>query len=283
MSDPQAGTMQRQPRFSINQLTTYRWTFEQDIAEFLAAGIATIGVWRQKLADHGDEAGIRLLLQSEMTVSNLLWAGGFTGSDGRTYAESLQDAIAAVRLAHAMRARCLVVYSGGRNGHTQNHARRLFASALNELLPLAAELDVRLAVEPMHPGCAEEWTFLNSIDDALSLIDAVGSPLVKVAFDTYHMGHDPQVVEKIRRLAGQIAIVHLGDSHGPPEREQNRVRLGTGKVPLQEIVAAIEDTGYAGCYDVELLGEEIESGCYRRLIADSKATFEELLAAAPRP
>jgi sugar phosphate isomerase/epimerase len=274
--------MQRQPRLSINQLTTYRWSFEQDVAEYRNAGISTIGVWRQKLSDHGEEAGIALLRQSGMTVSNLLWAGGFTGSDGRTYAESLQDALAAVRLAHTMQACCLVIYSGGRNGHTQNHARRLFASALNELLPLAAEFDVRLAVEPMHPGCADEWTFLNSIDDALALIDAVGSPLVKVAFDTYHMGHDPKVIEAIPRLAGQIAVVHLGDSHGPPEREQNRVRLGTGRVPLKEIVAAIEDTGYDGCYDVELLGEEIESGCYRRLIADSKETFEELLATVPR-
>jgi sugar phosphate isomerase/epimerase len=274
--------MQRQSRFSINQLTTYRWSFEQDIAEYRAAEISCIGVWRQKLADYGDEAGIRLLLQSGMTVSNLLWAGGFTGSDGRTYSESLQDAVAALQAAHAMQARCLVVYSGGRNGHTQNHARRLFASALTELLPLAAEFDVRLAVEPMHPGCAEEWTFLNSLDETLSLIDAVGSPLVKVAFDTYHMGHDPQVLKKIPQLAGQIAIVHLGDSHGPPEREQNRVRLGAGKVPLKEIVAAIEDTGYAGPYDVELLGEEIESGCYRRLIADSKGAFEALLAPSPR-
>lgn len=272
--------MQRQPRFSMNQLTTYRWSFEQDIAEYQAAGISTVGVWRQKLADHGEEGGIQLLRDCGMAVSNLQWAGGFTGSDGRTQAESLQDAMAAIRLAHAMQAGCLVIYSGGRNGHTQNHARRLFASALSELLPLAAEFDVRLAIEPMHPACSNDWMLIHSADEALALLDAVGSPLVKIAFDTYHMGHDPQVIEKIPRLAGQIAIVHLGDAHGPPEREQNRVPLGRGKVPLKEIIAAIEDTGYTGHYDVELIGEEIEPGGYRELIAASRGTFDNLLVAS---
>ena len=49
-----------------------------------------------------------------------------------------------------------------------NHARRLIQSALTELTPRATELDVWLAVEPMHPGCAAEWTFLTGIDDVLA-------------------------------------------------------------------------------------------------------------------
>ena len=39
----------------------------------------------------------------------------------------------AVRLAAEMKAGCLVVYSGGRAGHTHNHARRLVKEALKEL------------------------------------------------------------------------------------------------------------------------------------------------------
>ena len=212
-------------RLSINEMTTYRWSFEEDVEQFRAAGIPAIGVWRQKLADYGESKAAELLIESGLAVSNLLWAGGFTGSDGHSYAESLKDAADAIRLAAMLRAGCLVVYSGGRNNHTQNHARRLFLGALKELLPLATELEVTLAIEPMHPGCAAEWTFLTSLDEAVSLVDTIGSPRVKLAFDTYHLGHEPRILDEIRQLGGRIAIVHLGDSLKPPEAEQSRQRL----------------------------------------------------------
>jgi sugar phosphate isomerase/epimerase len=96
-------------QLSMNEMTTYRWSFEEDVAQYLDAGIPGIGVWRQKLSDFGEDKGIELLADSGLQVSNLLWAGGFTGSDGRTQRESIDDAEEAVRLAAQMRAGCLIV------------------------------------------------------------------------------------------------------------------------------------------------------------------------------
>src|SRR5215470_16418267 len=107
-------------RLSMNEMTTYRWSFEEDVVNYRAAGIPAIGVWRQKLSDFGEEKGIELLADSGMTVSNLLWAGGFTGSDGHTFRESMDDASEAIRLAGQLKAGCLIVYSGARAGHTHN-------------------------------------------------------------------------------------------------------------------------------------------------------------------
>ncbi|MEX0679107.1 MAG: sugar phosphate isomerase/epimerase family protein [Pirellulales bacterium] len=263
---------------SINEMTTYRWSFEEDVTRYKAAGIEAIGVWRQKLADCGEDKGIKLLDESGLAVSNLLWAGGFTGSDGHSYQESLADAREAIHLAAALAADCLVVYSGGRNGHTQNHARRLFASALDELLPLAEKMDVALAVEPMHAGCADEWTLLTSLDEATSLIHKVGSRHLKLAFDTYHLGYDPGIVDEIAKVAPFIGIVHLGDGRCPPDREQNRYCLGEGNLPLARIVKALRQSGYDGYYDVELIGEAIENCDYQQLLDRSKRAFDELIA-----
>jgi sugar phosphate isomerase/epimerase len=263
---------------SINEMTTYRWSFEEDVLRYKAAGIGAIGVWRQKLADFGEEKGIELVATSGLAVSNLLWAGGFTGSDGHSYQESLADAREAIALAAALAAGCLVVYSGGRNGHTQNHARRLFAGALAELVPLAERSGVTLAIEPMHPGCAEEWTFLTSLDEAMGLVAGIGSPRLKLAFDTYHLGHDPSIVEQIARVAPHIGVVHLGDGREPPDREQNRCPLGEGTLPLREIVGALNRAGYRGYYDVELIGEAVESRDYEALLEGSKRAFAKLMA-----
>ena len=82
---------------SVNEMTTYRWSFEEDVTRYRDAGIEAIGVWRQKLADFGEERGLELLAHSGLKVSNLLWAGGFTGSDGHSYQEGLADAREAAR------------------------------------------------------------------------------------------------------------------------------------------------------------------------------------------
>ena len=263
---------------SMNETTTYRWSFEEDVAQYAAAGIPAIGVWRQKLSDCGQSRGIELLAQKGLKVSHLLWAGGFTGSDGRTFRESVDDAREALRTAAALQAGCLVVYSGARAGHTHNHARRLIQSALVELAPLATELGVTLAVEPMHPGCAADITFLTALDEVLNLLQAVNSPVVKMVFDTYHLGQDPAIIPRVAQLVPQIAIVELGDAREPPTIEQNRCRLGDGCIRLPEIVAALKSGGYDGYYGVELLGEEIDPTQYQGLLQHAKQAFQQLVS-----
>ena len=259
---------------SMNETTTFRWSFEEDVMNYAAAGIPAIGVWRQKLSDFGEEKGIELLAETGLKVSHLLWAGGFTGSDGRSFRASIEDAMDALETAAGLKAQTLVVYSGSRAGHTFNHARRLIHDALKELAPVAIERGVVLGIEPMHPNCAAQFTFLTGIDDTLDLLQSVGSPQVKMVFDTYHLGQDCKVIGRIAELAGKVAIVQLGDSRQPPTEEQNRCRLGDGCVPLREIVNALTASGYDGFYDVELLGEEIETLGYRSLLVHAKEAFD---------
>jgi sugar phosphate isomerase/epimerase len=261
---------------SVNETTTFRWSFEEDVLEYAASGIPAIGVWRRKLSECGEARDIELLRESRLRVSHLLWAGGFTGSDGRSFRLSLDDAADALRTAATLGAESLVVYSGARAGHTLNHARQLFRDALAELAPLANELDVRLAIEPMHPGCAEEFTFLTSIDDVLEVLAVVGYPHLGLVLDTYHLGWSPDLLRRIPQFVNQIALVQLGDGKQVPNGEQNRSLLGEGLIPLQEIVDALTAAGYDRYYDVELLGEEIETSDYHRLLEHAKAAFQKL-------
>ena len=147
-----------------------------------------------------------------------------------------------------------------------------------ELAPLATELGVTLAVEPMHPGCAADITFLTALDEVLNLLQAVNSPVVKMVFDTYHLGQDPAIIPRVAQLVPQIAIVELGDAREPPTIEQNRCRLGDGCIRLPEIVAALKSGGYDGYYGVELLGEEIDPTQYQGLLQHAKQAFQQLVS-----
>ncbi len=269
---------------SMNELTTYRWSFDEDVIRYSAVGIDAIGVWRQKLADFGEEKGNELLRDTQLAVSNLLWAGGFTGSDGRSYQESVDDAAEAIDLAADLGTNCLVVYSGGSNGHTKNHARRLLLGALKELAPMAREREVYLCIEPMHESCASDWTFLTDIDATLDVLDEVNDShardAVRMVFDTYHLAQDAAVLSRLDELAPRTAIVHVGDTKGTILGEQNRCPLGEGSLPLADVLARFTAAGYEGYFDVELMGEEIELADYDQLVRQSKAACDELLQAA---
>jgi sugar phosphate isomerase/epimerase len=264
---------------SMNEITTYRWSLEQDIENYQEAGYSGIGVWRHKLADGDENRGIELLADSGLRVTHLSWAGGFTGSDGRTAAESIDDALEALRLAAAINAGCLVIYPGGRNNHIYRHAGRLLRSALEELLSLAEEVEVPLAIEPMHAACAKDWTFLTDLPSVMALINDFRSPYLKIAYDTFHFPIHGRHRDVLGRLAPHIGIVHLGDRRQSPTCDQERCPLGQGRIPLGDVIGTLQEAGYTGDYDVKLLGSELEAYDYWTILEQSQQTFAELAPA----
>ena len=262
----------------MNELTTFRWTLEEDVRRYVAAGYEGIGVWREKLADYGEEAGVDLIAESGLRVTNLLWAGGFTGSCGRTPEESVQDAIHAIRLAGALGAGCLVIYPGGRNYHIYRQAERLLRGALDQLLEYAADVEVALAIEPMHAAHASDWTFLTDVESTVALVESYRTPFLKLVFDTYHFGHDQAVLANLPELAPHIGVVHLADCDGPHGIDQDRRRLGEGRLPLADIVRGLVDAGYTGDFDVELIGSQLDPSEYENVLTASLDFCERVLA-----
>ncbi len=267
-------------RLAVNQLTTLRWSLEEDLHHFEMLGAEGIGIWRPKLTDLGRHQGIDLVQQSRLAVSSLLWAGGFTGSEGRSHSESIDDGLDAVRLAADLQAGCLVVYSGGRGGHTWKHARRLVISAIRELVDFADELGVTMAFEPTHPICGTDWGFFHTIDDTQRLLDTIERPSLRVVLDTYHLGQEEDLLGKLAAITPQVALVHLGDACRTPGYEQDRCRLGQGIVPLREIVACLQAHGYDGFYEVELLGQQVEQFEYADLIRDAFTAMHDIASVA---
>jgi sugar phosphate isomerase/epimerase len=268
---------------SMNEITTYRWSLAEDVEYYQLAGYESIGMWRQKLADCGEDQAIDMLAGSGLSVSNLLWAGGFTGSGGLGLDECIDDAKGALRTAAALGAGCLVIYPGGRNNHTFRHAGRLLKLALEELLPMAEAVEVPLALEPMHAACAADWTFLTDLRSALTLLGEFQSPYLKLAYDTYHSPSEAGQRELLLESVPHLGIVHLADRRLPPTVDQERCPLGCGQLPLRQLVATLLEAGYSGAFDVKLMGPEIESCDYWTLLEQSQQAFAELSeAVAPR-
>lgn len=259
---------------SINELTTYRWTLDEDVFYAQRAGFDAIGLWRRKVSDFGESRAIELIQDSNLAVSSLSYAGGFTGRDGRTLDDSIRDGLAAVGAAARLNAGCLVVVAGGANGHIRPHRNRLFRQALDEMVMAAEVAGVTLALKPMHKACAGDWTFQNSLTEALDFVDRYNSPQLKLVYDLYHF---PQLVDDLTLVADlvpRLALVQLGDARVPHSAEQERCRLGQGCLRVWETIAALQFAGYTGAFDVELMGAEIEVADYEELLAE---TYQSLV------
>jgi sugar phosphate isomerase/epimerase len=265
-------------RLAISEFTTFRWSFEEDLQQYRAAGISALGIWRQKLTDFGADRGVELLLHYGLRTSSLQWAGGFTGSDGGTHDESIDDACEAIRLAHALGASTLILHSGSRGIHTHKHARRLLRTAIDQLLPLAEALEVCLALEPMPREAGTDWTFLHDWNETLGLISDVKSESLKAVLDLYYWGLDEATMARLPELAPKLALVQLADAREAPQIEPNRCPLGSGHLPLHGIVDKLTAAGYYGFFEVELMGEEIEASNYRDLLRQSLQFFDKLTA-----
>lgn len=267
----------RMVKLAMNELTTYRWSFEEDVLAVSQLGFSGIGLWRPKLMEYGTEKAQELLAEQGLAVSSVSWAGGFTGSDGRSYHESLCDALDAVQTAAQVGASTLILLSGGRNNHTKNHARRMILSAFAELGEAADAVGVSLAVEPMHPGCGAEWTIVNDVRQTLEVIGELGRASIGLVLDTYHLGFDPTILQWLPDVVKHIRIVQMGDGKHLPLGEQNRCLLGEGRVPLRKIVECLLRCGYDGYLEAEVLGEEVEHLSYEHVLSHSHRFLADLI------
>jgi D-psicose/D-tagatose/L-ribulose 3-epimerase len=103
-----------------------------------------------------------------------------------------------------------------------------------------------LGLEPLR---REECMAYNGFDDAIKIVDAVGSPRLGIHFDTFHnhcFGGTPQVT--LRAIGQRLVHVHVSGSE--------RMTPGTDKVNWQSVADGLREVGYKGSVVLELFGPD---------------------------
>ena len=101
--------------------------------------------------------------------------------------------------------------------------------------------ETRLALEPLN---RYESRLVNTVSDALSVIDRVGSDNLGILFDTFHANiEEPTIDEAIRRAGERLVHVHLADS--------NRWVPGHGHIDFDSVWQALADAEYRGALVLE--------------------------------
>ncbi len=132
-------------------------------------------------------------------------------------------------------------------GHTESkEEERRFFSIMPDLARYAERLGIVIALET-HGGLT------GTGPDARMTLERIGSPFVKVNYDTanviYYRGVRPE--EDLPHIVDQVAHVHLKDKLGG-QGEYNFPALGEGSIDFHQIVSALADVGYLGPFSVEI-------------------------------
>ena len=243
-------------KLSLSQLTTMRWSLQEEVLQLKALGYDGIGLWRPKVSEFGEAAAADVIRENDVGVASLSFAGGFTGRNGFSFQDALADARDAICEAELLGAENLIVVGGARNHHTVRHCRRLVVEALRELSEFAMLHGVRLSLLPMHNFFAPTWTYLHTLDETLELLDNVHHSSVGLAFDTYHLWREPRLIERIPELVPLTGVVQVSDSRRAPQTDSDRCFPGEGRIPLTDIVRAFQQAGYDGYFDVQVWSDE---------------------------
>jgi len=118
-------------------------------------------------------------------------------------------------------------------------------------------------IEPIN---RYEVNYINTVAEALELIDAVGMQNVYVLVDTFHMNIEERSIEDSIKMAGKrVGHVHVADS--------NRWAPGLGHIDFASVKGALEEIGYSGYISAEILPKPDPDTAARRAIQTIRQVF----------
>lgn len=112
---------------------------------------------------------------------------------------------------------------------------------LRELCAYAEKRGRQICMEPLNRF---ETDFINTVDQGLKMIRDVGSPVLKLHLDTFHMNIEEKCVYSAVKLAGK----RLAHCHAC---ENDRGAPGTGNVHWKEWAKALKEIKYDGAVVIE--------------------------------
>ena len=185
----------------------------------------------------------------------------------------------AIDLANKIKAETLLVIAGPPdfdNGGIKA-AEDIVLENLEKLSRYAEEKNIKLGLEVIHPMYIDTWSAVTTIDQAMNIIDKINSKNVGLFLDTYHIFWDPNLYESLERASGKIFGVHINDWKYPTTGFMERVVMGQGIIPIENIIKEIYNNGYRGYFEVEILSGEISSNDYKNIIKNAVDYYQKFL------
>ena len=117
---------------------------------------------------------------------------------------------------------------------------------LLECAKLAESSGIAMNLEPLNVTTDHVGNYLARTQTAAEMTRMIGSPMLKVLYDVYHMQlNEGSLCDNITKYADQLGHIHVADAPG-------RHEPGTGEINYHKVFAHLEEVGYSGRVGFEL-------------------------------
>jgi sugar phosphate isomerase/epimerase len=265
------------PRLSVSALSSVRWSFEDDLALWRELGVGWAGLMGAKLGDD-IEARLAALAEAGIRVSTVV-VPRFDLSVPASWDATRETLRRWVDAVASYDGWSIYLTPGRTTGARWEQVLDTLARAIVPSVEYARGKGVRLAFEPSR---RTEVSFVNTLRDAIDVAERTGLGIVA---DVGNFWMERDLRATLLRAAPYLALVQLtdvsiGSVRSPDDPPSGgRVPFGEGDLPISRILRDVKDTGYAGPFELELIGPLGDSEGYaptiRRGVAAAAAMLHE--------
>ncbi len=246
-------------RLCIHTITTKPLEFEVACAKYAALGAKGISIWRDAVEGMDYSRVKNCLKENDLTAVSYVRGGFFPALEQEKRIASIEDNHKMLEEASEMEIPMLVLVCGAEPGQSLQVSREQIKEGIESILPRAQKLNVKLAIEPLHPMYADTRSAITSLEQANDLAEYFHHDYVGIAVDVYHLWFDSNLENQIKRCGknNNLFAYHVCDWNVPTvDMLLDRGLMGEGCIPLKQIRGWVEETGFAGYNEVEIFSDK---------------------------
>ena len=248
-------------RVSVSAICTFRLSLLEQLAFWQRHGISNVGVSVAKLEEHGWDDGLARVIEARdagLHVGNLIGLGPFALDAPAEWSRQQDRLVRSLDAAVALGARCMVFTTGPAGRLSWEEAADALATAMAPVLVEARRRGVRFAIEHTN-SLRVDVGFVHSLADALDLARRLDTG---VCMEINACWAERGLADTIRGGVERLALVQISDYEIGTLSTPARLVPGDGDIPIERIMATLLDAGYAGDFDLELIGPAIDDEGY---------------------
>src|SRR5436190_4343735 len=249
------------PRACVSAISTFGLALDEDLAFWARHDIDTVGISVAKLERFGWVEGTRLVADAVargLRVANLIGLGPFHLADPSQWTKQQERLLHTLDTAVAVGAECMVFTTGPFAPLSWEEAADALETALKPVLKVAREREVPFAIEHTN-SLRVDVGFVHTLRDAIDLARRLDTG---VCMELNACWAERALAATIRAGADRIRLVQVSDFKVGTIASSQRLVPGDGDMPIARILRDVLAAGYAGMFDIELIGAAITSEGY---------------------
>jgi len=179
----------------------------------------------------------------------------------------------AIRCAEVLGSPYIYLVTGGRGTLSWEEAADRFAALLAPGREAAEKLGIRLLVESASDFNVDIH-IAHTLDDTVRLAEIAG---IGVCLELAACWFEGGLKEKFARAIPNTGLVQVSDYVAGDRTAPCRAVIGDGMVPVERLLGDILEAGYAGVFDLEILGPRIDAEGPRAATRRAAENLSEIL------